>query len=424
MTDILSQPDTGSHARLSPSAASRWGTCTASIMMQEAVKPPETSSAFADEGTRLHGIMEQAAGNKWKLPGGLAGEDEEACARALELLHRMIPGEKEYSVQAEQQVRVLTGPLDTFGTCDLILTAPDNSHVVVVDWKFGRGIPVDAIENRQLALYMMGAWQALGDARHACKRLSAVIIQPRIASSQGEPAVRWDADVREVLAIIDPLIKAAQEMRNGIYKYRPSQVACRWCPSKGYCPAVANMIQKAVDDTDGGLDEKVAELPKEELAKLFRACVIAESVKEAVQRRVMTLDDQGVQLDEIKATDGRAGNRTWGDADKVDELLRQFNPERYAKGGYHQKPKLKSPPQIEKAFAKEFGIVKSMVVRPDGKRTVKLHEKTLREVVEQKRRTAEANRLAAQLDGVDPNPNYKDKDKPDENNPYDQFVNL
>ncbi len=406
------------HAVLSPSAAARWGTCTASVAMAETVAPPEQQSEFAAEGARYHGYMEVAAKAGWKLPKELGEEELDVCSRALELLFRMAPRERGWPLQAEQQLPIRHGALDTFGTVDLILTAPDKSSLVIADWKFGRGVPVDAIENKQLALYMLGAWQALGEERHKCKTLSAIIVQPRLALSQGEPAVRWDTDIKEILSVIDPLLKAAGRMRNGIYEYRPSPAACRWCPSKGYCPAAAGMIEQVVEQTDAGEADKIAELPKEKLGPLFKACLLAEQVLDAVKRRVLDLDADGVELPDIKATTGRQGNRAWGSPDEVDALLRGLDPVKYARGDYHAKPKLKSPPQIEKQHPGDWSEVKGFVTRADGQRTVKLHEQSLKEVLNLKRRNAEANRLLAKLDGVEASPKLEP-----EANPYDVFVN-
>lgn len=50
------------HAKFSPSSAEKWMTCPGSIAMEEGL--PDSSSAFADEGTAAHFLASESLKNE------------------------------------------------------------------------------------------------------------------------------------------------------------------------------------------------------------------------------------------------------------------------------------------------------------------------------------------------------------------------
>ena len=54
------------HAKLSPSAAARWMSCTASAALEASL--PEQTTTFAQEGTNAHQVAEYAARQAVGLP--------------------------------------------------------------------------------------------------------------------------------------------------------------------------------------------------------------------------------------------------------------------------------------------------------------------------------------------------------------------
>ena len=64
-----------------------------------------------------------------------------------------------------------------FGTADCLIMTPDALHVV--DFKYGKGVPVDAKDNPQLKLYALGALSEYG-LLYQFKTIHIHIVQPRL----------------------------------------------------------------------------------------------------------------------------------------------------------------------------------------------------------------------------------------------------
>ena len=174
------------HAKLSPSSAARWLTCTASVALEKGF--PEKKSEYAAEGTYAHALCE--------LEGLYAtGRIDK---RALSRRKKRIFDKRYHSAEAEEAaadyatyiketaVRCAEPPvicfeqkLDLgewvpggFGTADCVILAGDTIHVI--DFKYGKGVEVSADNNPQMMLYAAGAWSAFAllyeiDALEKCE---------------------------------------------------------------------------------------------------------------------------------------------------------------------------------------------------------------------------------------------------------------
>ncbi len=69
---------------------------------------------------------------------------------------------------------------DGFGTADVVILS---KHTIrVIDLKFGKGVPVSAIDNTQLRLYALGAYSKFKEEYPDIKEVSYTIHQPRLDS--------------------------------------------------------------------------------------------------------------------------------------------------------------------------------------------------------------------------------------------------
>ena len=124
-----------------------------------------------------------------------------------------------------------------YGTSDLLLA--NKKHLVMVDWKFGQGVPVKATYqdehgervNAQLLFYLAGAMETLPASVFRGKRFVVAIIQPRTE----EPLTHTLVTTTEVKMFIEDvdaaIIKALDknpELNMGEH--------CRWCPARPFCP--------------------------------------------------------------------------------------------------------------------------------------------------------------------------------------------
>ena len=172
------------HAKLSPSSAERWMTCPGSVALSEGYA--DSSSAAADEGTAAHELAERillgAKGDA--LVGLLAQNGVEWTAEMLQDVLRYTQsvqalGAVDGTLLVEQRLPISewTGEAGAHGTADAVILA--GTELIVADLKFGRGVVVDADENKQLRIYALAALRELSSWE---ARLS------RCASSSPSPA--------------------------------------------------------------------------------------------------------------------------------------------------------------------------------------------------------------------------------------------
>lgn len=178
-----------SHARLSASGSHRWLNCPGSVRLEETL--PDSTSVFAEEGTRAHALAEDA------LNIYLKTKNERECISFLETcpdkemasyvsnyvdhaINLIVEFElKKLDTEAhiEEMVDFSKWVKGGFGTIDFLLMA--EGKLIIRDLKYGKGVPVDSLDNSQLILYALGAIDKY-DFLYDFKEVSIGIIQPRL----------------------------------------------------------------------------------------------------------------------------------------------------------------------------------------------------------------------------------------------------
>jgi hypothetical protein len=134
-----------------------------------------------------------------------------------------------------------------FGTMDRAVLS--DTQFVVSDLKYGRGIPVQAVGNKQLRIYALGAWKAY--ASHITDRDFPVIIhidQPRNAAGGGI----WRITLGELLDFGEEARAAAERTRQPNPPRIASATGCLWCAGKDDCPEYHeyNLQMLGIDDLE------------------------------------------------------------------------------------------------------------------------------------------------------------------------------
>ena len=147
------------------STAKRVINCPASVALC-AKMPPKPSSTFADRGTLLHDAISQILDTNadvinMKYNDHILTQElyDEKIVPALAFLDEInVDGSLEYAVES----RVGFGALlpGVFGSADLLGRIGDRA--IVLDWKFGDGVVVDAVENEQGMFYAAAAMHTSG----------------------------------------------------------------------------------------------------------------------------------------------------------------------------------------------------------------------------------------------------------------------
>jgi len=156
---------------------------------------------------------------------------------AIDTLYELM---KEYGngfhVAANELKVKFPGIPGAFGTADLLLA--NKKFVLLVDWKFGAGVPVKAVYkdehgekvNAQLLFYFAGAMEELPSMFNK-KRYVVAVIQPRTTERLTHTIItRTEVDmfIEDMdLAIVSALGKNPP-LHAGEY--------CRWCPARPFCP--------------------------------------------------------------------------------------------------------------------------------------------------------------------------------------------
>lgn len=233
------------------STAKRVISCPGSVALVQKM-PPKPSSEHADRGTLLHNVIaEHLEGKPWTL--GLKYNDQvltqelvdEKLMPALRALDEVDPTQ---NMVYEVETRVGFGDLlpGVFGSTDLIGRV--GNRAVVLDWKFGDGVVVDAVENPQLMFYAAAAMRT-DEAKWAfdgAEEIELIIVQP--------PMVRRWVTTKERIAAFElelvSAIKAAQ-MPNAKLS---SGDHCRWCNAKSICPVMNGAVDRALKTTLDNID--------------------------------------------------------------------------------------------------------------------------------------------------------------------------
>lgn len=227
------------HARLSPSGASRWSVCTASIPHVESLGLPDEKNAYSEKGERDHLTMYRALTS----PPGVVTLDPQQ-----EVAYKWFVDEvrgHDYTFWYEKEVKLSYRGLKTFGTADVIGYEEALRILLVWDWKFGVGVKVEAFKNTQLLIYAAAACQTVlsREQRENLTAVKMVIAQPRLFSGPHCPS-SIEPDYQAILDILwdRKIPHAAWAIEEGHTEFKPSASVCRFCRARK-----AGACQYAVD---------------------------------------------------------------------------------------------------------------------------------------------------------------------------------
>lgn len=311
------------HAIYAPSSAATWLECSFSARnsVPEVPKPLTTQQA-ADEGTRVHSLLE-AAVSRAELP-----EEDDAAAGAISLGLDFIRQLERAELFTELKVELAP---ECGGTTDLL-----NDHpriATVLDLKNGKW-DVDAYHNKQMLTYGAALLQ-----RNDAEWWRFVIYQPN--GLDETPFKQWIAHRSEVEAHRERVLRALADRSAP----RPGPW-CRWCNAFQQCPAMAS-------DTGfmmGALSRDPSTLTPDELVRVLRLIRAHGDVKAVYEDVLTTKLKLGYTAEGATLKPGRSF-RAWNDAQQAAKVLYE------SFGGRGVKPI--SPAQAEKLgpAGKQYAIV-------------------------------------------------------------------
>lgn len=347
------------HAKLSPSAASRWMRCTMAPTLEAGL--PDESSPYAQEGTQAHELAEFCArtsvGLSWAggPPKAADQEMQDAADEYAAFIKETFLGLRDDGadphIETEMRLDLTDWIPEGFGTADCLIVADGTLHVI--DFKYGKGVKVDADHNRQMMIYALGAlhWaQMLYDI----EAVRMVIVQPRLGGVS-----EWGQTAEDLLAWgEDELRPAARAAFDGPGVYCPGEDTCRFCKAAGSCRAQAEHFVQLFDDVpDPGL------LSIEETADLLKKAAGMSEWLKSIEGTVFSALMDGGTVPGWKLVEGRS-TRRYTDEEEIAKRLRKA---KYKVSEIYEK-KLLGISKMEKLLGKkQMGdLIGDLIEKPRG----------------------------------------------------------
>lgn len=311
------------HAFLSPSASHRWLNCTPAPHLEYGVE--DKGSDFALEGTLAHAYCARRLKEMLELP------HEEEDAEIAELHDRFYAKEMDEYVdyyvttvwqkylEASDKTRdaklLVEVRLDfskyipeSFGTSDAVIIA--DGMMEVIDFKYGKGVKVDAKDNPQMQIYALGAYEAFSD-EYRIESVRMTIVQPRIDNVSVA-----DISISDLVAWGYMILRPRAYMA---YRGEGEQVPgewCQFCKVKPRCKAIATKSMEIVRRFD---DKDL--LTKEDMEnEILPALPVVRTWLDGIEKYALDQALSGVDYEGYKVVAGRSIRRIT-DAEAVSDVL-------------------------------------------------------------------------------------------------------
>ena len=359
------------HALLSPSAAHRWLHCTVSPRFE--LEFPDRGSSFAEEGTLAHALCAKRL--KEFLDIDTAGEDAEiaeledryrtpemeshAEAYAAAVLERLSLARRETPdarLLVETRLDFSARIPDAFGTADALIIA--DGTLEVIDFKYGKGVRVEAENNPQMMIYALGAYDAFC-LEYDIRTVSMTIVQPRLDNMETF-SMPVDGLLEWADSVLRPKAEAAWSGKGHTEpgewgRFRKAAGSCRALTDMCYDTAARHAAVPAIPD---------GELASDVLPLLSTVRIWLEAVEKYALERALA----GAELSGWKIVEGRS-NRVITDPGGAADALKDagFIPEQI-----YRPRELRTITDLEKTVGrKNFAILCGpFITKPQGKPTL------------------------------------------------------
>ncbi len=361
----------GQHALLSPSAAHRWLNCTAAPLLE--ADQPDSGSDFAREGTLAHAycarhlktFLGQPTDGEEKEIAELndqyhTGEMDEYTETYKTIVLERFNAARAHTADAQLLVEVRLDfskwVPEAFGTGDAAIIA--DGILDIIDFKYGKGVRVEAQGNPQMRIYALGAYEAYS-FEYNIKRVRMTIVQPRLDNLSTD-----EMSVDELLDWAEKeLAPKALEAFSGEGKTAPGEW-CKFCKVKHCCKALAAAcIQPAITKPNPNL------LTPREIARNVLPLIdtVATWLK-GVQEYTLAQALAGVEYPGFKLVAGRSVRKIT-DTDAATKALITAG---FSEDAILKPREMRGITDLEKVVgAKRFGVIcKDWIVKPQGKPTL------------------------------------------------------
>lgn len=361
------------HALLSASGAHRWLECTPSAQLE--LQFPQSTSEYAEEGTAAHELCELTArywlseiseaeyeNQRDELAKGkyYNAEMQECANDYAKFVAEKTAAARETCEDAftalEVRVDFSKYVKDGFGTGDCIIVS--DNVLEIIDFKYGKGVRVEAAGNPQMKLYALGAYLEY-NTLFDIDSVRMTIFQPRLSGVQSSDEIT----VKELLEWAEKYVKPRAKLAyKGEGEFAPSEEVCKFCRAKAQCKARADKNLKLFDEAPD-----VLLLTPEDAGKILEQAGDIQSWLADLESLVSSTLLAGQPVEGWKMVEGRS-NRRFADELKVVAAMKSAG---YDEGLLYER-KLITLTQMEKDFGKKAvaETLGELIVKPQGKPTL------------------------------------------------------
>lgn len=361
------------HALLSASGAHRWLECTPSAQLE--LQFPQSTSEYAEEGTAAHELCELTArywlgeiseaeyeNQRDELAKGkyYNAEMQECANDYAKFVAEKTAAARETCEDAftalEVRVDFSKYVKDGFGTGDCIIVS--DNVLEIIDFKYGKGVRVEAAGNPQMKLYALGAYLEY-NTLFDIDSVRMTIFQPRLSGVQSSDEIT----VKELLEWAEKYVKPRAKLAyRGEGEFAPSEEVCKFCRAKAQCKARADKNLKLFDEAPD-----ILLLTPEDAGKILEQAGDIQSWLADLESLVSSTLLAGQPVEGWKMVEGRS-NRRFADELKVVAAMKSAG---YDESLLYER-KLITLTQMEKDFGKKAvaETLGELIVKPQGKPTL------------------------------------------------------
>lgn len=349
------------HAILSASASSRWLHCPPSARLER--KFPDASSPYALEGSRAHERAEYFL-NRFLKTGDsnvLIREDVEMndAVQAyvnicVEKINEARTASPDAQIKVEQRLDFSRWVPEGFGTGDTVMVS--DKYFEIVDLKYGKGVPVSAINNSQMRLYALGMYDAFGYL-YGADEVRMTIVQPRLDSVSTETI-----SVNNLLAWGEEVKKKAKIAFAGKGGFCAGN-HCRFCKARNTCRAHAEYELKNVKE-----DLQTAELEDFEISDILLRAKNIKTWLDGLESYALGKALDGYDWPGMKLVEGRSNRKITDDVIAANNLMNAG----FGANEIYKPQALRSITDLEKLCGKKMfsELMSGVIEKPPGKPTL------------------------------------------------------
>ncbi len=367
------------HSALGASSAHRWMLCPGSVRMSENIDDSAERSPYAAEGTLAHTWAEAVLSDaSAPIIGDIPQEMPEYVKIYTQLIEEFIKLCDWHEIEHMFSLAELDPPVEAYGTADFVGYRASDRSLIVADLKYGTGVVVEAEDNVQLKYYAVGAllsYQAMGNTAPVDK-VRLIIVQPRAYHPDG--AVREAViDIQDLMEFSIDLIDAMHETQKPDAKL-VTGTHCRWCRAAAICPALLEKNQEiaATDFADpdtGGIATDPRALSHEHVGQMLGQLDSIEHWINSVRMYAQNELERGREIPGWKLV-AKQARRQWANDGAVLTWAQEKNLPIF------EKPKLKSPAQVEKTLPKGQKLPDDLTVKQSSGNKIARADSPLPEV--------------------------------------------